>query len=76
MLGILVFFAGECNVMTLGPHGEARFAQTILDHLIGVKPDGTFRLDQRHFDYCTWLRMTTSRSRRCSAGRPAAPTNG
>src|SRR5262249_41872178 len=40
---------------------EPRFVQKILDHLIDVKPDGSFRLDQRYFDYCTGLRMTSER---------------
>jgi carbamoyltransferase len=50
--------SGEYKVMGLAPYGEPRFVQTILDHLIDVKPDGSFRLDQRYFDYCTGLRMT------------------
>src|SRR5690349_22542056 len=50
--------SGEYKVMGLAPYGEPRFAQTILDHLIDLKPDGSFRLDLRYFDYCTGLRMT------------------
>src|SRR5712671_3847496 len=53
--------SGEYKVMGLAPYGEPRFAQTILDHLIDLKPDGSFRLDQRYFDYCTGLRMTNER---------------
>ncbi len=50
--------SGEYKVMGLAPYGEPRFAQTILDHLIDLKEDGTFRLNQEYFDYCTGLRMT------------------
>ena len=35
-----------------------KYARTILDNLIDLKPDGTFRLDQSYFDYCTGLTMT------------------
>src|SRR5262249_50421203 len=51
--------SGEYKVMGLAPYGEPRFAQTILDRLIDVKPDGSFRLDQSYFDYCTGLKMTS-----------------
>ncbi len=53
--------SGEYKVMGLAPYGEPRFAQTILDHLIDLKPDGSFRLDQGYFDYCTGLTMTNRR---------------
>jgi len=53
--------SGEYKVMGLAPYGEPKYTQTILDHLIDLKPDGTFRLDQRYFDYCTGLRMTSPR---------------
>ncbi len=33
----------------------------ILDHLIDLKPDGSFRLDMSYFDYCTGLTMTNER---------------
>jgi carbamoyltransferase len=53
--------SGEYKVMGLAPYGEPRFAQLILDHLVDLKPDGTFLLDQRYFDYCTGLTMTNAR---------------
>jgi carbamoyltransferase len=53
--------SGEYKVMGLAPYGEPRFAQTILDHLIDVKPDGSFRLDQSYFNYCTGLTMATDK---------------
>ena len=50
--------SGEYKVMGLAPYGEPKYTQTILDHLIDLKPDGTFRLAQSYFDYCTGLAMT------------------
>jgi carbamoyltransferase len=51
--------SGEYKVMGLAPYGEPRYTQTILDYLIDVKRDGSFRLDQSYFDYCTGLKMTS-----------------
>jgi carbamoyltransferase len=53
--------SGEYKVMGLAPYGEPKFAQTILDKIIDLKPDGTFHLDQQYFEYCTGLRMTNER---------------
>ena len=53
--------SGEYKVMGLAPYGEPKYAQTILDHLIDLKPDGSFHLDQRYFDYCTGLHMTSAK---------------
>jgi carbamoyltransferase len=53
--------SGEYKVMGLAPYGTPRFAQRIFDHLVDLKADGTFRLDQRYFNYCTGLTMTNDR---------------
>ena len=53
--------SGEYKIMGLAPYGEPRFAKTILDHLIDLKDDGSFRLNQEYFDYCTGLKMTNDR---------------
>ena len=50
--------SGEYKVMGLAPYGEPRYAQTIIDNLMDLKADGTFRLDLSYFDYCTGLTMT------------------
>ena len=47
--------------MGLAPYGEPKHTQTILDNLIDVKPDGSFRMDQSYFNYCTGLTMTNRR---------------
>ena len=53
--------SGEYKVMGLAPYGEPKYVRAILDNLIDLKPDGTFRLDLDYFDYCTGLTMTNGR---------------
>jgi carbamoyltransferase len=53
--------SGEYKVMGLAPYGEPKYAKLILDNLIDLKPDGSFRLDMTYFDYCTGLTMTNER---------------
>ncbi len=53
--------SGEYKVMGLAPYGEPKYAKLILEQLIDLKPDGTFRLDQSYFEYCTGLRMTNDK---------------
>jgi carbamoyltransferase len=65
--------SGEYKVMGLAPYGEPRYAQLILDHLIDVKPDGSFWLDLSHFDYCTGLRMTSEKFHGLFGGPPRGP---
>jgi carbamoyltransferase len=47
--------------MGLAPYGEPKYAKLILDRLIDLKPDGSFRLDMSYFDYCTGFTMTNDR---------------
>lgn len=53
--------SGEYKLMGLAPYGRPLYAQLILDRLIDLKPDGSFRLDMAYFDYCTGLTMTNAR---------------
>src|SRR5882757_3943659 len=53
--------SGEYKVMGLAPYGEPKYAKLILDHLVDLKPDGSFRLDMSYFNYCTGLTMTNER---------------
>lgn len=52
---------GEYKLMGLAPYGDARYEKPIRDHLIDLRPDGSFCLDLDFFDYCTGLRMTNRR---------------
>jgi carbamoyltransferase len=65
--------SGEYKVMGLAPYGEPRYAKTILDNLIDLKPDGSFRLDLSYFDYCTGLTMTNERFDALFGGPPRKP---
>ena len=51
--------SGEYKMMGLAPYGEPRYARAILDDLIDLKEDGSFRLNMDYFDYCAGLRMTS-----------------
>lgn len=53
--------SGEYKVMGLAPYGEPKYKDLMMEHLIDVKPDGSFRLDQTYFDYCTGLTMTNDK---------------
>jgi carbamoyltransferase len=53
--------SGEYKLMGLAPYGEPKYASRILEHLIDLKPDGSFRLDLDYFDYCTGLTMTNGK---------------
>ena len=66
--------SGEYKVMGLAPYGQPRYAQLILDHLVDLKQDGSFRLDLRYFDYCTGLRMTNEKFHRLFDGPPRDPS--
>jgi carbamoyltransferase len=62
--------SGEYKVMGLAPYGEPVYKDLILDKLIDLRPDGSFRLDQSYFEYATGLRMTNDRFANLF-GRPA-----
>jgi carbamoyltransferase len=53
--------SGEYKLMGLAPYGEPRYVDVILDQLLDLKDDGTFRLNMDYFDYCTGLEMTNRR---------------
>ncbi|MDR3163165.1 MAG: carbamoyltransferase [Helicobacteraceae bacterium] len=53
--------SGEYKIMGLAPYGEPKYAQVIFDNLIDLKDDGSFRLNQSYFDYCTGLKMTNKK---------------
>ena len=65
--------SGEYKVMGLAPYGEPKYAQKILEHLVDVKSDGSFRLDQQYFNYCTGLTMTNGRFDQLFGGPPRKP---
>ena len=50
--------SGEYKLMGLAPYGDPRYAGVILDKLVDLKEDGSFRLDLDYFNYCVGLTMT------------------
>ncbi len=53
--------SGEYKLMGLAPYGQGRYTQTILEHLLDLREDGSFRMNQRYFDYLGGLTMTNER---------------
>jgi carbamoyltransferase len=53
--------SGEYKLMGLAPYGEPRYTKVILDKLIDLKNDGSFRLNLEYFNYCVGLTMTNRR---------------
>lgn len=62
--------SGEYKLMGLAPYGEPRYYQLILDTLIDLKQDGSFRMDMTYFNYCAGLTMTSSRFDQLFGGPP------
>jgi carbamoyltransferase len=62
--------SGEYKVMGLAPYGEPRYAQRVFDHLIDLKDDGTFRIDQSYFSYATGFEPTNEKFHQLFDGPP------
>jgi carbamoyltransferase len=62
--------SGEYKMMGLAPYGEPRYVDLILDNLIDLRDDGSFWLDQRYFNYCQGLTMTSRRFHDLFGGPP------
>ena len=65
--------SGEYKLMGLAPYGEPKYVQTILDYLVDLKKDGSFKLNMKYFDYCTGLKMTNDHFSRLFGGPPRKP---
>ena len=65
--------SGEYKLMGLAPYGEPKYTGLILEHLMDLKEDGSFRLDLDYFDYCTGLRMTNERFHTLFGSAPRKP---
>ena len=53
--------SGEYKVMGLAPYGEPKYKNLILDNLIDLKNDGSFKINMEYFDYATGLKMTNEK---------------
>ncbi|MBU4346283.1 MAG: carbamoyltransferase [Candidatus Omnitrophica bacterium] len=62
--------SGEYKLMGLAPYGEPKYVDLILDELIDLKDDGSFKLNMKYFGYCNGLRMINWRFERLFSGSP------
>jgi carbamoyltransferase len=65
--------SGEYKVMGLAPYGTPRYADLIRNHLIDLKPDGSFWMDMKYFNYCQGLTMTSEAFHELFGGPPRKP---
>ena len=65
--------SGEYKLMGLAPYGEPQYVDLILDNLMDLKEDGTFRLDMSYFNYCTGLTMTNKKFDKLFGAPPRKP---
>jgi len=65
--------SGEYKLMGLAPYGRPRYKDLILERLIDLKPDGSFRMDMAYFTYCQGLTMTGRKFDRLFGGPPRKP---
>ncbi len=65
--------SGEYKVMGLAPYGLPKYVQTIYDHLVDLKEDGSFKMNMKFFDYCAGLTMTNGEFDSLFGGSPRKP---
>ena len=65
--------SGEYKVMGLAPYGDPKYAQVILDTIMDLKEDGSFRLNMKYFNYCQGLTMTSKAFHDLFGGPPRKP---
>ena len=65
--------SGEYKVMGLAPYGQPVYRDRILQHLIQLKDDGSFRMDMSYFNYCAGLTMTSAKFHDLFDGPPRQP---
>ncbi|MCL4112027.1 UNVERIFIED_CONTAM: hypothetical protein GTU68_034530 [Idotea baltica] len=65
--------SGEYKLMGLAPYGEPKYADVMLDKLMDLKDDGSFRMDMQYFNYCAGLTMTSKKFDTLFGGPPRKP---
>ncbi|NQS99170.1 MAG: carbamoyltransferase [candidate division Zixibacteria bacterium] len=65
--------SGEYKIMGLAPYGEPKYVQAILDNLVDLKEDGSFKLNQKYFNYSVGLTMTNRKFNKLFGGLPRKP---
>src|SRR5262245_40336099 len=65
--------SGEYKLMGLAPYGEPTYVDKIIEYLIELHADGSYRMDQSYFNYCQGLTMTSEKFHRLFGGPPRTP---
>ena len=65
--------SGEYKVMGLAPYGEPKYVDLIYKHLLELREDGSFKLNQKYFNYLTGLTMTNGEFDELFGGPPRVP---
>ena len=65
--------SGEYKLMGLAPYGEPKYVDLMLDRLMDLKEDGSFRMDMSYFNYCQGLTMTSKKLDELFGGPPRQP---
>ncbi len=65
--------SGEYKLMGLAPYGNPKYVDLIKNYLIDIKNDGSFKLDQKYFDYATGLKMTNENFHKLFGQKPRNP---
>jgi len=65
--------SGEYKLMGLAPYGDPKYVDLILNELIDLKTDGSFRLNMNYFGYLDGLTMTNGQFAKLFGGPPRAP---
>ncbi len=65
--------SGEYKVMGLAPYGEPKYVDLILENLIDLKADGSFKLNMKYFNFVAGLTMTNEKFNKLFGGKPRMP---
>jgi len=65
--------SGEYKVMGLAPYGEPKYVDIILNELIDLKEDGSFKMNMKYFDFAGGLKMTNDAFNKLFGGKPREP---
>ncbi len=67
--------SGEYKIMGLAPYGQPIYADLIMQHIVDIKADGSFKLDMSYFNYTTGMTMTTDKFHTLFGGQPKRPNS-
>ena len=65
--------SGEYKLMGLAPYGQPKYTDLMLEHLVDLKDDGSFRMDMSYFNFCQGLTMTSRKLHRLFGRGPRKP---